>query len=243
MIRFFRRIRRALFSDNKYLKYALYALGEITLVMIGILLALQVNNWNEKRAIIAEEKVLLHLIQDELKENAKSLVGIKNLMANDVFKLERILSHLKDHQRYPDSILSDFAILTIGRGISYRLAAFQTLESKGIDMIKNIKLRQDVVDIYNVRLERILANFENFRNNQRLIFRPLFQSRFIYPENLPIDLNFRPTNFKALKSDLEFQNAVKTCRSNKVGIITRFEEAIEGVDQLIALIEQELSDN
>ena len=57
MIHFFRRIRRALLEDNRFRKYVVYALGEIALVMIGILLALQVNNWNENRKNIATKNV------------------------------------------------------------------------------------------------------------------------------------------------------------------------------------------
>ena len=47
MINFFRRIRKQLADDNKPLKYARYAIGEIVLVVVGILIALQINNWNE----------------------------------------------------------------------------------------------------------------------------------------------------------------------------------------------------
>ena len=49
MIKFFRKIRQNLLMENKTRKYFKYAIGEIVLVMIGILLALQINNWNEKR--------------------------------------------------------------------------------------------------------------------------------------------------------------------------------------------------
>ena len=49
MIKFFRKIRQKLLSENRFSKYLLYAFGEIILVMVGILLALQVNNWNESR--------------------------------------------------------------------------------------------------------------------------------------------------------------------------------------------------
>ncbi|MEH6514960.1 MAG: hypothetical protein V7670_17480 [Maribacter arcticus] len=49
MINFFRKIRQRLLTENKFSKYMLYAIGEVILVMIGILLALQVNNWNETR--------------------------------------------------------------------------------------------------------------------------------------------------------------------------------------------------
>jgi len=47
MINFFRKTRKKLINDNKPLKYARYAIGEIVLVVIGILIALQINNWNE----------------------------------------------------------------------------------------------------------------------------------------------------------------------------------------------------
>ena len=49
MIKFFRKIRQKLLSENKFSKYFIYAIGEIILVVIGILIALQVNNWNEER--------------------------------------------------------------------------------------------------------------------------------------------------------------------------------------------------
>jgi hypothetical protein len=47
MISFFRKIRQQLLSQNKVSKYLLHALGEIFLVVIGILIALQINNWND----------------------------------------------------------------------------------------------------------------------------------------------------------------------------------------------------
>ncbi len=59
MIQFFRKIRQNLISEGKTGRYLKYAIGEIVLVMIGILLALQVNNWNENRKAKIREKELL----------------------------------------------------------------------------------------------------------------------------------------------------------------------------------------
>jgi len=58
MINFSRKIRKQLADDNKPLKYLRYAIGEILLVMIGILLALQVNSWNHSRLDRVSEKDL-----------------------------------------------------------------------------------------------------------------------------------------------------------------------------------------
>ena len=57
MLKLFSNIRRNLLSDNKKGKYLKYAIGEVVLVMVGILLALQVNNWNEDRKETKFEKI------------------------------------------------------------------------------------------------------------------------------------------------------------------------------------------
>jgi len=56
MINFFRKKRKKLAEDNKAVKYARYAIGEIVLVVIGILIALQINSWNKERLLKIEEK-------------------------------------------------------------------------------------------------------------------------------------------------------------------------------------------
>jgi hypothetical protein len=69
MLNFFRKIRYNLMSANKTGKYLKYAIGEIVLVMIGILFALQVNNWNEKRILKSEEQKMLLSLRSELEDN------------------------------------------------------------------------------------------------------------------------------------------------------------------------------
>ena len=66
MIKFFRKIRYNLMETGKKGKYLKYAIGEIALVMIGILLALQVNNWNERRELKIKETSLLESLEKEL---------------------------------------------------------------------------------------------------------------------------------------------------------------------------------
>lgn len=73
MIKFFRKIRQNLIMENKTSKYIKYAIGEIVLVMIGILLALQVNNWNEQRKLNNEEQHLLEDLHSEFNVNLENL--------------------------------------------------------------------------------------------------------------------------------------------------------------------------
>ena len=72
MIGFFRRIRKGLVDNNQFFKYSRYAIGEIVLVMIGILLALQVNNWNESRkANDSELQLFVKLLEDLIAEESR----------------------------------------------------------------------------------------------------------------------------------------------------------------------------
>ena len=75
MIKFFRNIRQNLINEGKTSKYLKYAIGEIILVMIGILLALQVNNWNNSRTNNKTRKELVHNLHQEFLINKTELEG------------------------------------------------------------------------------------------------------------------------------------------------------------------------
>jgi hypothetical protein len=86
MIKFFRKIRQKLLSQNRVTRYLVYALGEILLVVIGILIALQINNANEAHKARQSERVVLNnLIQDlradslSFSDNLATLNKINNL--------------------------------------------------------------------------------------------------------------------------------------------------------------------
>ncbi|MDX1472079.1 MAG: DUF6090 family protein, partial [Flavobacteriaceae bacterium] len=73
MIKFFRNLRQSMISQNRVSKYLLYAIGEIILVVIGILLALQINNWNQNRIESREEFKALKNLKEDFTNNKKLL--------------------------------------------------------------------------------------------------------------------------------------------------------------------------
>ena len=83
MIKVFRKIRNDLMEKNKTGKYLKYAIGEIVLVVIGILIALQVNNWNEHQKIITNEQEVLKSLEKEITKNIEQLEKSKN--SNNLF--------------------------------------------------------------------------------------------------------------------------------------------------------------
>jgi hypothetical protein len=73
MIKFFRKIRQRLLTENKFSKYLIYAIGEIILVVIGILIALQINSWNDHRVRKSEISSIYLSIKEELENDVMLL--------------------------------------------------------------------------------------------------------------------------------------------------------------------------
>ena len=80
MIKFFRQIRQSLIMENKTSKYFKYAIGEIVLVVIGILIALQINNWNENRKLNNNEKIILTDLVEDLKIDYNAFTEDKKML-------------------------------------------------------------------------------------------------------------------------------------------------------------------
>lgn len=100
MIKFFRKIRQNLLSEGKTEKYFKYAIGEIILVVIGILIALQINNWNEKRKQqVKTQNYYQQLLEDLHKDKNFATITIK--------KFEKQREAFQDYlKKFDDSKLS-----------------------------------------------------------------------------------------------------------------------------------------
>ena len=106
MINFFRKIRKQLADDNKPLKYMRYAIGEIVLVVVGILIALSINNWNENKKTIRLEKQYLErleldLVQDTLYFNRR-LKESQEVIENHYELVHLIYDEQKNRQEIYD---------------------------------------------------------------------------------------------------------------------------------------------
>lgn len=91
MFKFFRRIRQQLLGDNKFTKYLIYAIGEIVLVVIGILIALSINNWNQRKILKSEELRSLESLQSEFQENLENFDKIQALQKEKMEAINLVL--------------------------------------------------------------------------------------------------------------------------------------------------------
>jgi hypothetical protein len=97
MIKFFRKIRYDLMEKNKTGKYLKYAIGEIVLVVIGILIALSINNWNEKQQLNSKTQEYYVQLLDDLNKDV--------IFANKIIK--QFDNYLKDLKAYTNSYYNE----------------------------------------------------------------------------------------------------------------------------------------
>jgi len=158
MIKFFRNIRKTLIKEGKTANYLKYAIGEIILVVIGILIALQINNWNEERKLSIYERKTLIEIKNSLQRDLRLWKYLLNERVSIKEKsIPALLKKLQHPEVYKDSVLSklkDYTGMQTGIRFSYDKGPYESLKSIGLDRIKNDSLRQKIVRMYEVTLPR-----------------------------------------------------------------------------------------
>ena len=148
MTPFFRKIRKTLADDNKLLKYMRYAIGEIVLVVIGILIALQINNWNLNRKENNIENKILVEILNGLNED---LIDIRANMSSHRAGLKACRYYhdmFTNKQVQTDSIQYYYKYLTMGFISIQNKSGYESLKSRGLELIKNDSLRIEIIKLY-----------------------------------------------------------------------------------------------
>jgi len=163
MINFFRKIRRQLANDNKPLKYLRYAIGEIVLVVIGILIALQVNNWNEERKEKIQEQRILVGLHNEFLDNHKVLSDRINLLNNSVDATTEVLSlmgtkTIEQTNKNIDSII--WKSMLFGNFNPSNSNILELIQSGRLNLVKNDTLKQRIYDW----MQMLQDTNEDFKN-------------------------------------------------------------------------------
>lgn len=236
MINFFRRIRKKMADDNKPLKYMRYAIGEIILVVIGILIALQINNWNEIKKLRLRETNLLKELKTNLNTNIRNLEKDIEVQIEQTSYIDIVQLHLKNRKPYNDSIGYYIYKGNPAPDVLLTSSAFETLRSSGLELISSDTLRQAIINLFEVDYPYL------FQETKRLedqvwpsVVVPMFQKHFKYMDNLVL-----PTNYEALLNDDEFINMWSFRGELRKASTSHKILAIEKTQEVIHLMESEL---
>ena len=152
MIKFFRKIRQQLLSDNKLRKYLIYAIGEIILVVIGILIALQINNWNEQRKTRSKIKESLTALKSDLIQDTLSITERLPFINQQYTLNESLRSRVADNGATVDTLVKimrfEFNPNWVVQ-IPYNTNTYNSLTQTGLIEGLSEKLRTNIRNFYN----------------------------------------------------------------------------------------------
>ena len=179
-------------EKNKTKKYFKYAIGEIILVVIGILIALSINNWNEKSKLKTEEIKLLKEMKSALKSDNEDIISNIDEHTSAANSCSILLEHISNKLPYNDSLDFHFANALNTTRFSHTSNSYETLKIKGPDLIENDSLRILLGDYYDkwvgYQLELQKSSLQNFITAKDRQFE-LFKSMRFWDKMKPVDYN------------------------------------------------------
>lgn len=219
---------------------------EILVITIGIYGAFELSNYGENRN---RKKVELEILKGSKAELTTDLAEIKwNIkeLQKSQESLELILEVLENDEHYHDSLSSYFNYTLLPIHFVHSSSFFETLKSKGLDIISNAELRTKLVSLYdsqyNFFLQAEAEEIAEVQYGMRHIFPGRFEEAYNYPSS---DNTFTgsmiPSDFESLKRDQEYLFFLKTQRNRTRSYIEFFYKNLEkSVSSMIRDLELEL---
>ena len=211
MIPFFRKIRKKMADDNKPMKYARYAIGEILLVVIGILIALQINTWNEERKAKIYEYTLKKEIYNSLLEDIISINGLIEGQKTILKSCEQLIHALEEDSVKQDSIGYLFSNAHFWWAIAVKTNAYETAKLYGMHFFKNDSTRYFITDIFESDLRMVREQEKRQHDYYYNVALPILTEKFeqanVFPKGIQPMI---PHNLHELKTDKNYLNILKT---------------------------------
>jgi len=241
MIRFFRNIRQKLAAENKVMAYLRYAIGEILLVVIGILIALQINNWNEHRKLRNEETNLLIEVRSNLDLTLDKFRNDSLNNLNYIHQYEKIKYFIGEDLPYNTELDTAFGGLKSWSSPYPIYTAYTTLKTKGLDIISNTSLRNKIIEMYEYEFTRLSTDYDKAEwILYESVVLPFISKhiRIYRQDSFPLA---RPNDFETLKRNEEFSNLLELIINEREAGLKMYKAIMMSIADLMISIDQELA--
>ncbi|MGJ8716432.1 MAG: DUF6090 family protein [Maribacter stanieri] len=235
MIKFFRKIRQNLLSEGKTGKYFKYAVGEIVLVVIGILIALQINNWNEQGKVDGEILKTLNEIRSNLISDSLSIRDTRILKSEDINIQYTVIHELESRNIPYDSIEYHLGRVMIARRIVLVDNGYQLMKRFGLEQLKNQELRNELIDYYTNFTKRINNDTADDDYEFITVYLPYVRNHFL-------DYNWSkqgvPADYEHLKSDQYFLTSLKTNIKNQESTLEQLQNGTRKIQEILPMLDE-----
>jgi len=224
------------------MKYFKYALGEVILVVIGILLAFAINSWNEERKEVHRQVKTLEDLKDDLQMNVintKQGLHYIKLFENCSLALMDIIDNDASYETHMDTIFGQFHNVW---DPDFSNGAYENLKSQGVNLVSNDSLKRNIVDIFEVQTDILDESRINRQYHYNIsVVLPMITKYFKKnPEQR--GFNLHPTDYEAMLADQQFYNMCSILASTNHANARTYRRFIEKAEQLMVDISDEIKE-
>ena len=236
MFRIFRNVRRQLMRGNNTTRYLGYALGEIVLVVFGILIALWISNWNEQQKVREFEREMLAQVRSNLVMDRDNLSGIITNARRAIRSSNKILA-LEPNSTPPDSLKYWLGEIAQFDRFQPLTNAYEVLKSKGLDQVSNKELRLLLGTYYDNVVYAIRDANEDLKYTFMIDWLPVMKEGIV-------DFKFR--HYLVLEDMQEFtepgelRNILMMNIDNYQGSLNYMENGLDLIDKINGTIDVEI---
>ncbi|MGA8264689.1 MAG: DUF6090 family protein [Ignavibacteriaceae bacterium] len=233
MTRLFKNIRQKLAAENKAMAYLRYAIGEILLVVIGILIALQVNNWNENRKDTKFEHEILALIDQNLQQDSLALSSELSKTKLAIGLTDSLLKQVKLKNFNNDSLNYWMGKIICFERFRSQSSAYEMLKAKGLENISDKTLQMALISYYDQSLYIVYQSMKDVELSFNKDWTPLIKENFT-------DFKWRvycqPANSKEIFEKPANITLFKLYQDNRRGLVRNGEKALDKITEIRDLI-------
>jgi hypothetical protein len=239
MIKFFRRIRQQLLTENppagswragKFSKYLLYAVGEIVLVVIGILMALQINNWNENnKEAKAISRVLVEIKEDLVQDKSELELNLE-IHSKDLEAQKRIIKVLETKHSFNEKIRSDLGRIHLARNFFSVSKGYDLLKELNLGSLRDKELRILLTQYYERSIPKVYREFADDKLEFENFWLPYVRQNFNEWEFGEYGV---PHDYSQIVNDRTLLTATRINRNNLKNTIIALDSALNAALILI----------
>ena len=225
-------------EKNKTGKYLKYAIGEIVLVVVGILIALSVAEWNNTRHDIETENRLLNQLHQGISQDLETIETELDKTNKAMSSLKQLDSLLKlDIPESSEKLNKLFGTVYGLKMLNLNKAIYEDLKSTGFGIIRDEMLRSQIINVFEINYKNII-DLIDYERSGNMVNRPYYLKNF---ESIRFSSYAKPNDLKALWEDSYYKNIVYyrlvTLEYNQKIV---YEKSIEEIKKLLELIEQNI---
>ena len=235
MIKFFRNTRKILLKEGKITNYLKYAIGEIALVMIGILLALQVNNWNEQRKLKREIADVLIEVRSNLISDSLNIHQTYIERAEDINIQSTVINALENGNIPYDSLEYHLGRVLIYRRIVLIDNGYQLMKKFGLERLNNKELKNKLMNYYTTSIKEIYDDTADDEHEFFTVYLPYIRNHFLDWEWTERGI---PADFEQLKSDQYFLTSLKLNITNIKDTLKALERGANNIKQILQILDE-----